>query len=89
MVRFGRSTVPMTYEIAVLQPTSRVVLVGRGSSIEAVDDIRFSPADGGTRIDYTADLTFRGVMRLVAPFLGRAMDKVGERALDGLAAALD
>jgi carbon monoxide dehydrogenase subunit G len=87
-VKFGSSAMPMTYEIAEFDRPDRVVLIGRGKSLVAVDDIRFSRADNLTRIDYTADLDFRGWMALVAPLIPGRLRKVGEKALDGLAGVL-
>lgn len=87
-VRFGVSTLPMTYEITEYEEPSKVVLVGEGRSLEAIDEIRFSDQDNMTRIDYTADLQFRGFMRYLAPVLSPVMRRVGTRALDGLVEAL-
>jgi len=88
-VRFGRGTVPMTYEITVFEPDERVVLVGSGEKLTAVDEIRFSRHDNMTVIDYTADLTFHNYFRYLVRFMGPTLRKVGVRALDGLAARLD
>ena len=87
-VKFGSSTSPMRYRITDYQPDSRVVLIGEGKQLRAVDEILFEAQGGGTRIDYTADLQFRGFMKLVAPFLSKALEKVGQKALDGLEAVL-
>lgn len=88
MVRFGMSTIPMLYEITEYLPNERVVLVGRGETIEAVDEIRFEAHDSQTSIDYTADLTFHNYLRYIAPLLSPVFKKVGERAVDGLVEAL-
>ncbi len=88
MVKFGSRQVPMVYTITSLEPDERVVLEGVGDKLRAVDDIRFRDAGTGTRIDYRADLEFQGVMRFVAPLMGGVLAKVGEKALDGLAARL-
>lgn len=89
IVSFGSRKVPMTYEITELVKDSRVVLEGRGANVLAVDDIRFQEKDGGTIVDYTADLRLTGVMRFVAPFLAPLLRRVGERALDGMVEALE
>ena len=88
-VKFGSRQIPMVYEITAYEPPHRVVLVGRGETLDATDEIRFSQENGFTVIAYRADLTFRNALRFVIPFLGPVMRKVGKRALDGLAAALD
>jgi len=88
-IRFGRGTVPMTYVITVFEPDERVVLVGDGEKLTALDEIRFSRHDNMTVIDYTADLTFHNYFRHLVRFMGPTLRKVGTRALDGLAARLD
>ena len=88
-VRLGGRVAPMEYRISTFQPPHRVVLVGEGSGVSAVDEIRFEPSGSGTRIDYSADIRLGGVLRLVQPFLGRAFAKLGRDALAGMQRALD
>ena len=88
-VRLGGRVASMEYRISVFEPSARVVLVGEGSGISAVDEIRFSPDGTGTLIDYTADIRLGGALRLVQPFLGRAFAKVGRDALTGMQRTLD
>ncbi len=88
-VRLGGRVAPMEYRITTFQPPHRVVLVGEGSGVSAVDEIRFVPSGSGTRIDYSADIRLGGVLRLVQPFLGRAFAKLGRDALAGMQRALD
>lgn len=87
-VKFGRGTLPMVYEITELDPGRRVVLRGSGDGLDAVDDIRLIPQEDGMVVDYTADLTFHGLLRLLRPVMRIPLRRVGERAADGLAAAL-
>jgi carbon monoxide dehydrogenase subunit G len=88
-VHLGRRVAPMEYRISTFERPSRVVLIGTGSGVSAVDDIRFEAAGTGTRIDYTADIRLGGVLRLVQPFLGRAFAKLGRDALTGMQRTLD
>jgi carbon monoxide dehydrogenase subunit G len=88
-VRLGSRIAPMDYRITVFEPSTRVVLVGSGSGVSAVDEIRFERTDAGTRIDYTADIRLGGVLRLIQPFLGRAFTNLGRNAVDGMQRALD
>ncbi len=79
----------MIYTIETYEPDTRVVLRGEGKTVTARDDIRFAPtADGGTRVDYTADIELKGWMRLLTPFLGGAFRKLGDDARTGMTAAL-
>jgi carbon monoxide dehydrogenase subunit G len=88
-VHLGGRVVPMEYRIATFEPPHRVVLIGEGSGVSAVDEIRFAPAETGTRIDYSAEIRLGGALRLVQPFLGRAFAKLGRDALTGMQRALD
>lgn len=82
---FASIETPMVYEIVDYEPHHRVVLTGEGETVGAVDTIVFEEADGGTRVDYTAELTFKNWIRFVDPLMAPVMKKmVGEKALDGL-----
>lgn len=85
---FGNRRIPMVYTITEFDPPNRVVLVGDGSTLTAVDEITFAAVPQGTAITYTADLAFKGVMRFVAPLLGSVLKGVGRKAVTGMAAAL-
>lgn len=88
-VKVGRGTAPMVYTIETYEPDTRVVLRGEGKTVTALDDIRFAPtADGGTRVDYTADIELKGWMRLLTPFLRGAFKQLGDDARTGMTAAL-
>jgi carbon monoxide dehydrogenase subunit G len=89
MVSFGSSEIPMIYEITEWEQQSRVVLEGKGETIEAVDVIEFEARDGGTLVDYTADIEFTNWIRFVAPLMAPALRRVGEKALDGLVETLE
>lgn len=88
-IRMRGRIAPMEYRITVFEPSQRVVLVGDGSGMSAVDEIRFEPNGSGTRIDYTADIHLGGLLRLLQPLLGGAFRKVAEDALGGMQRALD
>ena len=88
-VHLGRRVAPMEYRISTFEPPHRVVLVGEGSGVSAVDEIRFEPAGTGTRIDYSADIRLGGALRLVQPLLGRAFARLGHDALAGMQRTLD
>jgi NAD(P)-dependent dehydrogenase (short-subunit alcohol dehydrogenase family) len=83
---FGRSE--MHYTITRYEPPRRVVLEGVGDAIHAIDEIRFSEVEGGTRIDYTADISLGGAAGKVEFLLGPVLKRVGEKAMAGLKKAL-
>lgn len=88
-VSFGLGSETITYVISEYQPDSMVLLTGRGEKLTAVDEIRFASRGDMTTIEYTADLTFSKGMRYLVPLMGPLLRRVGARAVDGLAAALD
>jgi carbon monoxide dehydrogenase subunit G len=88
-VRMRGRVAPMEYRIATFEPPSRVVLAGEGSGVRATDTISFEARDGGTRIDYTAEIHLTGWMRLLEPFVGGAFAKIGRDARDGMERTLD
>jgi carbon monoxide dehydrogenase subunit G len=88
-VVFGKSRIPMVYTITEFDPPHRVVFVGKGEKLDAIDTITFSTVDAGTRIDYVAELTFHNFVRFIEPLLGSAFKKVGQKAVSGLGAALE
>ena len=88
-VRMRGRVAPIEYRITTYEPPRRVVLTGAGSNVHAVDEIRFEPTGSGTRIDYTADISLGGWMRLVEPVAGRAFEKIARDALGGMQRALD
>jgi dehydrogenase/reductase SDR family member 12 len=88
-VVFNGRTLPMTYEVTAWDPPNHVALMGEGSTVRAVDDIRFEATETGTRIRYSADLRLKGVLRLVEPFLGKRFDETGKAAMAGMRRALE
>lgn len=86
---FGPSTLPMQYEVVEYEPPHRVVLQGRGEKFDALDTMEFtSTSDGSTRISYTAEITLFGPLRFLGALMNRPLDRMGNKALDGLVEAL-
>ena len=88
VVKAGLGVSEMHYTITRFEPPHRVVLEGAGDGIHAVDDIRFTEAGDGTRIDYTADITLGGLAGKAEVLLGPFLERVGKRAMAGLKKAL-
>jgi hypothetical protein len=78
----------MVYETAVYEPPDRVVLLGYGEKLSAVDEIRFARQDNMTRIDYTAVLWFHNLFKFLGPLMRPTLKKVGTDAMDGLVRTL-
>lgn len=88
LVKFGAREIPMTYEITEYERDSRVVLHGKGETLEALDDIKFTESPNGTLVDYTADLEFKNWIRFFVPLMSPMLKNVGTKALDGLVESL-
>jgi len=88
-VRMGRRVAPMEYRIREFERPHRVVLVGTGANVAAVDDIRFDRSGDRTVVDYTADIRLGGWLRLVEPFLGGTFAKIGRDAAAGMERTLE
>ncbi len=80
----GRET-ELVYEVTELVENERFALRGENKTIVARDTMEFAEtAGGGSRVTYTGDFTFKGLAKLVAPFLGGAFTKLFDEAEQGL-----
>ncbi len=78
----------LIYEITEYDPPRRLVLVADGSKFVSHDEISVAPHGNGAQVTYHAGLTLKGLMKVGAPFAGRAMRKAGDAAIVGLAREL-
>jgi carbon monoxide dehydrogenase subunit G len=84
----GRET-ELTYAVTDRRPGELIALRGENRTVVARDTMEFArQPDGGTRVTYTADFAFKGLSRLVAPLLGPAFRRLGDRAEHGLRRSL-
>jgi carbon monoxide dehydrogenase subunit G len=74
----------LTYVVTERRPNESITFRGTNDSVTAVDTIAFAPEGKGTRVTYTADFTFKGAAKLVAPLLRPAFKKLGDQAEAGL-----
>ena len=83
----GRET-ELTYEVVEHAPPARIVLRGTNKTVTAEDSISVAAHDTGSVVTYSADFTFKGAARFVAPLLAPALKKLGDDAQKGLHDAL-
>ncbi len=76
------------YVVTEYEEGKRVALRGEGEKALSDDVITVTATAGGTRIGYEADLRLKGVLRVAEPFLRSTVTRMGNDALDGLAARL-
>jgi carbon monoxide dehydrogenase subunit G len=76
------------YVVTEFEDGRRIALRGEGDKALSDDVITVSESNGGTRIGYEADIRLKGVFRVAEPFLRSTFRRMGDDALDGLAARL-
>jgi len=91
---FGGRQTQLSYVVVELVPNQRIALRGENTTVIAQDTMTFREVNGGradtsTEVTYTADFTFKGITRLIAPLLTPAFTRLGNEAESGMAAALD
>ena len=84
----GRTT-QLTYIVREFIPGKRIQLRGENKTVTAVDTLTFRPVASGTEVTYTAEFTFKGPSRIVAPLLKPAFERLGNQAEAGLRTALN
>ncbi len=89
VVAFGGRTSKMRYVTKRLEPASRLVFEGKGSNVTATDTISFRGVDGGTEIDYVADIGLTGWASLLSPFLKGTFDRLADAAMEGIRRRFD
>ena len=88
----GRET-QLTYVVQELVPNQRISLRGENKTVIAHDTMTFREVgskETGTKteVTYTADFTFKGITKLIAPLMTPAFTRLGNEAETGMAAAL-
>lgn len=76
------------YVVTEYEEGVRVALRGEGEKAVSDDVITVEPDAGGSRVAYEADIRLKGVYRVAEPFLRSTFERMGDAALDGLAARL-
>jgi carbon monoxide dehydrogenase subunit G len=71
----------LLYRVVEFDPPSAITFRGANGSVVSLDRLTFEPFGGGTRVTYDAQLTLKGVFKVVDPLLAVAFRRVGDRAL--------
>jgi uncharacterized protein YndB with AHSA1/START domain len=90
---FGGRETQLTYVVVDLVPNRHIALRGENKTVIAHDTMTFQETGDGvgatyTEVTYTADFTFKGISRLVAPLMKPAFTRLGNEAEAGMAEAL-
>ena len=78
----------LTYEVVELT-ANRITLRGENKSVISVDTIVVSPAGAGSEVQYTAEFTLKGWLKLAEPFVRPAFHSLAGPAMDGMKRELD
>ena len=84
----GRET-QLAYIVRDFIPGKRVQLCGENKTVIAVNTMTFRTVNTATEVTYTAEFTFKGPSRLLAPLLRAAFDRLGTKAEIGMHKALN
>jgi len=84
----GRET-QLTYIVHDFIPGRRVQLYGENKTVIAIDTMTFRTVGAATEVTYTAEFTFKGPSRLLAPLLRNAFGRLGTEAEIGMRQALN
>ena len=83
----GRET-QLTYIVRDFIPSRRIQLRGENKTVIALDTMIFRSVNAATEVTYTAEFTFKGPSRLLAPLLRPALERLGTEAEAGMHKAL-
>ena len=84
----GRQT-ELTYVVVDLVPNRHITLRGENKTVIAQDTMTFRETGSETEVTYTADFTFKGITKFIAPLMRPAFTRLGNEAEAGMAAALE
>lgn len=81
---FNGNESSVDYVVVDFVPNSLFRVRGQNKYLTAVDTMTFEEIPGGTRFTYEARFAFKGIARLMQPFLRKAFDKLASDAEVGL-----
>ncbi len=87
-VFLGRKTY-LRYTVRELIPDKRIQLRGENKTVTAVDTMSFRRVETGTEVTYSAEFSFSGPARFVAPLFRPALERLGKQAEAGMYKALN
>lgn len=87
--RFLGRQVEVMYTTAELAPPRRVHLRGTNDQFEGHDIFEIAASGRGSRVSYTAEMSFSGLARLVTPVVAVYLPTLASRTVDQLRTCLD
>jgi hypothetical protein len=89
VARFAGKGVPLRYSVLDYDRPRRIVFEARRPGFVSRDTITVAAAAAGSTVHYVALLELSGWRRLFEPFFKRTFEGVGDRAAEGMRAALN
>ncbi|HKU37886.1 MAG TPA: SRPBCC family protein [Polyangiales bacterium] len=77
------------YEIVEYDRATQLVFAGKTRFFEYRERVSFHPEQGGTRIEYRAEMCLRSLLLLGNPILSLIYQRIGDDATSGIVPALD
>jgi len=84
LVRWLGREIPLEYTTIDYERPRRVVLRAENKTTVSEDTITVEPTDSGCEINYEAQLTLKGALRIVDPLFALAFKRLGNDAAAGL-----
>lgn len=84
-----RGDMTLRYKIGQYEPPRRVVAQADTRFLRSLDIILVEPSDDGCVVTYDAELTLKGPLGLADRWLQSTFDRIGAKAGDGMATALE
>ncbi len=84
IAKFGVSKVPLRYEIVKLVASREIELMALAPNFVARDVMKFRENNGGTVVQYQAELNFSGFWKLLSPLMQLIFNRTGDKAAAGL-----
>ena len=79
----------LRYETVEFDDPTRTVVEANSKWLRSYDVIEVTPVGGGCDVSYDATLTLNGLLRLANPAIRLAFRRIGGRAAEGMAKALE
>ncbi|MEZ5008023.1 MAG: SDR family NAD(P)-dependent oxidoreductase [Chitinophagales bacterium] len=90
VLKFGVRKTPMKYQITEYNFPDRAVLVGEADGFTAIDTVEIiSINKNTTKVVWKAEITFKGAMAKVMPYIEGQIKKNGTKTIEGLKTALE
>lgn len=86
--RFAGRDVELIYTTESLTD-EQLVIVGENKTTTSRDTITVRPDGAGSVVDYHAEFTFRGLVRLLTPVMGLLLRRLGDKTAETLRGALN